>query len=150
MWVSDHAILTTSASLSPPTAFANIRFCRLFRCHYPAAAGRSVVCRAAESADIPQLWPWRQLFQEWSLLPYAPPAQATGTELSGQQPNSNKEANAEERALRESLAELKSLFKTVLEALKRKQKTGHTLRDASPLRAYAALPESGGSLAITV
>jgi hypothetical protein len=76
--------------------------------------------------------------------------EAAGKELSGQQPNSNKEANAEERALKETISELKSLFKTVLEALKRKQKTAHNVQDAAPLRAYASLPESGGSLTISV
>lgn len=56
----------------------------------------------------------------------------------------------EERKLREAVEELKSLFKTVLEALKRKQKSGQVLRGDSPLRAYVELPDSSGSVAVNV
>ncbi|OGU16407.1 MAG: hypothetical protein A2076_03235 [Geobacteraceae bacterium GWC2_53_11] len=56
----------------------------------------------------------------------------------------------DERKLREAVAELKSLFKTVLEALKRKQGTSQASRGGSQLRAYMALPDSGGTVAVNV
>lgn len=72
---------------------------------------------------------------------------ASDAAVSGQGVKNDAE---EERKLREAVEELKSLFKTVLEALKRKQKSGQVLRGDSPLRAYVDLPDSSGSMAVNV
>jgi hypothetical protein len=77
----------------------------------------------------------------------------SGAGLSGQEVRNDVGVNAEERALRETVTELKALFRGVLEALKRKQQAGRATRNlasASPLRVYAAMPDSGGRVAINV
>jgi hypothetical protein len=68
----------------------------------------------------------------------------------GQDVKSDAGGATEERQLKEAVAELKTLFKTLLEALKRKQKTGGILRDDAALRAYVNLPDSGGNVAVNV
>lgn len=71
----------------------------------------------------------------------------SNVEMPGQEV---KKDAAEERALKEAVAELKALFKTVLEALKRKQRIGGALCGGSKLLAYVALPDSGGNVAVNV
>lgn len=76
-----------------------------------------------------------------------------GDVLPEQEGKNDAGANAEERTLKEALAELKTLFNAVLQALKRRQQAGRAARNltsASPLRVYAAMPDSGGSVAINV
>jgi hypothetical protein len=77
-----------------------------------------------------------------------------GVELSGQEVKNDPGANAEERTLKETVAELKTLFKTVLEALKRKQQvrraSGQFPENASSLRVYVAMPEHTRRVAINV
>lgn len=77
-----------------------------------------------------------------------------GAELSGQEVKNDDGANAEERALKETVAELKTLFKTVLEALKRKQQarraSGQLPGNASSLRVYVAMSEQSRRVAINV
>lgn len=75
---------------------------------------------------------------------------SSNEELPGQGVKQDAVATEEERRLREAVVELKSLFKTVLEALKRKHKSGQVLRGDSPLRAYVELPDSSGSVAVNV
>ena len=64
------------------------------------------------------------------------------------------DSNAQGRQLKESVEELKSLYRSVLAALKRKQQSVHASGQQSPLnpqlRAYAAMPDSTTGVAITV
>jgi hypothetical protein len=71
----------------------------------------------------------------------------SGAGLSGGVKN-NEVATAEERALKEAVAELTSLFKTVLEALKRKQQQADSSR--SSLRVYAEMPEKNRTVTFKV
>lgn len=71
---------------------------------------------------------------------------SSNVELPGQEVKKDAVATEEERKLREAVAELKALFKTVLEVLRRKQKSGGVLRGGSQLRAYVTLPDSGGTV----
>lgn len=75
---------------------------------------------------------------------------SSNVELPGQGVKKDALATEEERKLRETVAELKALFKTVLEALKRKQKSGGALRGGSPFRAYVTLPDSSGTVGMNV
>lgn len=74
----------------------------------------------------------------------------SGSGETGQDVRSDAGGATEERQLKEAVAELKTLFKMVLEALKRKQKTGGILRGDAALRAYVNLPDSGGNIAVNV
>lgn len=67
--------------------------------------------------------------------------------------NTATAANAEERQLREAIEELKGLYKTVREALKRKQQAGHDsarIPGAAYLRAYAIVPDKEGQVTFNV
>ena len=61
------------------------------------------------------------------------------------------DSNSEDRSLKETVEELKNLYKAVLAALKRKQQPGRGgeqfAEHVSPLRVYSAMPDSTGIVA---
>lgn len=65
----------------------------------------------------------------------------------------NADSNADVRQLKETIAELKKLFKTVLEVLKRKQAgrgSGSIQAPGTSLQAYAAIPDSSRRIVVKV
>jgi hypothetical protein len=61
---------------------------------------------------------------------------------------------AKDRQLKETVEELKNLYKAVLAAVKRKQQSGrgsgHHSGQTSHLRVYAVIPDSASSVAVKV
>ena len=73
--------------------------------------------------------------------------------LSGKPPETGNDSAAEERRLKEAVEDVKTLFKSVLAALKRKRsgRDGNRPQQPSPrLQVYAAMPEGAGRVAVKV